>query len=65
MKLKRNTFFSRAVAVILAGTVMLALASRPAFAAPQETQKISQAEFSKAMRKLYGKTTLPGHGCTL
>ncbi len=53
MKRNRNIFFSRAIAAALAGVVMLTLASPPAFAAPQETQKISQAEFSKAMRKLW------------
>lgn len=53
MKLK-NTLFGRAIAAALTGLIMLTLATTPARAAQKETtQKISQAEFSKAMRKLW------------
>ena len=53
MNLNRGTLFSRTIAAALAGVIMLALASTPSFAAQNDTQKISQAEFSKAMRKLW------------
>lgn len=53
MKLK-NTLFGRAIAAALTGLIMLTLATTPARPAQKETtQKISQAEFSKAMRKLW------------
>lgn len=54
MKHTRNTYFGRAIAAALAGVILLALAAPPAFAAQRESsQKISQVEFSKAMRKLW------------
>lgn len=54
MRLKTHGFLVRAMALVLAGTVALALASAPAFAAPKEEgKKISHSDFNQAMRKLW------------
>jgi hypothetical protein len=53
MKHIRNTFLSRSLAIALAAMVLLAVTSPQAMAAPQDTQKTSQADFNKAMRKLW------------
>jgi len=53
MRHGNNSILGRTVAVVLAGVITLALASPSALAAQKESTKISQAEFSKAMRKLW------------
>ena len=55
MRLKKYDAFRRTLATFLAGAVLLALWTAPAFAAtaPADSQQMSQADFSKAMRKLW------------
>ena len=53
MKLIRNIFVNRTIAIVLAGVAIVAMASPPAFAAPKDTAKISPVAFNKAMRHLW------------
>ena len=53
MRRGRNSILGRTVAALLAGVITVALASPPALAAQKEGTKISQSEFSRAMRKLW------------
>jgi hypothetical protein len=55
MILNQYSAFRRTLATFLAGAVLLALWATPAFAAtaPADAQQMSQADFSKAMRKLW------------
>ena len=53
MRPDRSTPLHRIIATALAVAIMVAMASPAAFAAPQDNQKISQTEFSNAMRKLW------------
>ncbi|MGZ4890074.1 MAG: hypothetical protein ACXWBH_12890 [Candidatus Angelobacter sp.] len=54
MRFKKYELVCRTMALVLAGAVALSAASQPAFAQPKpESQKISQADFNKAMRKLW------------
>jgi len=50
---KKNSLLMRTIAAVLASVIMFALASPPALAAQKANAKMSQAEFSKAMRKLW------------
>jgi hypothetical protein len=53
MRPDRSTSLHKMIAATITIAIMLALASSAAFAAPQESQKISQTDFNKAMRKLW------------
>jgi hypothetical protein len=54
MKLNNCRILGRAIALVLAAAVIMSVVSLPAFAKPkQDSPRISQAEFNKAMRKLW------------